>query len=98
MVKTTFIELIEGVPDEELVEAAQVALSEVATAFQLDDRHMRMTKIGRKFYVEIYFVVPLTWTVAQSDDVRRMLFSTLTTIPHELWLTLEFTADRALVV
>ena len=97
MVRRTFLELIEGAPDPVLVETAEVALAEVANVFQLTDRHMRMTKIGRKFYVEIDFVVPITWTVAQSDDVRRMLFKTLRTIPHDLWLTLEFTADRDLV-
>ena len=97
MVRTTFVELIEGTPDESLVETAEFAFNEVAAAFNLTDRHMRMTKIGRKFYVEIDFVVPITWTVAQSDDVRRMLFAQLKAIPHDLWLTLEFTADRALV-
>ena len=97
MVRTTFIELIEGVPDAELQEAAKVALEHVADQFSLSDRHMRMTKIGRKFYVEIDFVVDPAWTVAQSDQVRRVLFEVLKTIPHDLWLTLEFTADRALV-
>ena len=97
MVRRTFVELIEGVPDEPLVDAADAAFVEVAEAFGLTDRHMRMTKIGRKFYVEIDFVVPITWTVAQSDDVRRMLFAKLAAIPHDLWLTLEFTADRDLV-
>jgi predicted Co/Zn/Cd cation transporter (cation efflux family) len=97
MVRTTFTELIEGIPDIELQEAAQLALDHVALQFALTDRHMRMTKIGRKFYVEIDFVVEPTWTVAQSDQVRRVLFRMLKTIPHDLWLTLEFTADRALV-
>ncbi len=97
MVRTTFIELIEGSPDGELQEAAQLALDHVAFQFALTDRHMRMTKIGRKFYVEIDFVVAPTWTVAQSDQVRQVLFRMLKTIPHDLWLTLEFTADRALV-
>ena len=97
MVRTTFIELIEGVPDVELQEAAQLALDHVAFQFALTDRHMRMTKIGRKFYVEIDFVVEPGWTVAQSDQVRQVLFRMLKTIPHDLWLTLEFTADRALV-
>jgi predicted Co/Zn/Cd cation transporter (cation efflux family) len=46
-----------------------------------------MTKIGRKFYVEIDFVVEPGWTVAQSDQVRRVLFRMLKTIPHDLWLT-----------
>ena len=97
MVHTTFIELIEGVPDEELQEAARLALDHVAEQFALDDRHMRMTKIGRKFYVEIDFVVEPEWTVAKSDQVRRVLFRMLKTIPHDLWLTVEFSADRALV-
>ncbi len=97
MVRTTFIELIEGSPDGELQEAAQLALDHVAFQFALTDRHMRMTKIGRKFYVEIDFVVAPSWTVAQSDQVRQVLFRMLKTIPHDLWLTLEFTADRALV-
>ena len=97
MVRTTFVELIEGVPDEELQEAGQSALDHVAFQFGLFDRHMRMTKIGRKFYVEIDFVVPPEWTVEQSDQVRRALFRMLRAIPHDLWLTLEFTADRALV-
>ena len=97
MVRTTFVELIEGVPDPALQETAQSALDHVASLFALTDRHMRMTKIGRKFYVEIDFVVDTTWTVSQSDDVRRVLFRMLKSIPHDLWLTLEFTADRALV-
>ena len=97
MVRTTFVELIEGVPDPELQETAKLALDHVAFQFGLTDRHMRMTKIGRKFYVEIDFVVDPTWTVAQSDQVRQVLFRMLKSIPHDLWLTLEFTGDRALV-
>lgn len=97
MVRSTFVELIEGVPDPQLQETAQLALDHVAFQFGLTDRHMRMTKIGRKFYVEIDFVVEPAWTVAQSDQVRQVLFRMLKSIPHDLWLTLEFTADRALV-
>jgi len=97
MVRTTFVELIEGVPDPQLQETAQLALDHVAFQFGLTDRNMRMTKIGRKFYVEIDFVVDASWTVAQSDQVRRVLYRMLKSIPHDLWLTLEFTADRALV-
>lgn len=97
MVKQTFVELIEGVPEAELVDAAEHAFNAVADVFALSDRHIRMTKVGRKFYVEIDFVVDEKWTVAQIDDVRRMLFATFKDIPHDLWLTLEFTADRALV-
>jgi predicted Co/Zn/Cd cation transporter (cation efflux family) len=54
-----------------------------------------MTKVGRKFYVEIDFVVDPTWTVLQSDQVRRALTERLDLLPHDLWLTVEFTADRS---
>jgi predicted Co/Zn/Cd cation transporter (cation efflux family) len=54
-----------------------------------------MTKVGRKFYVEIDFVVDPSWNVRQSDEVRRALAEKLSALPHDLWLTVEFTADRS---
>jgi len=94
MIRSTFIELVEGSPDTDLQGPARAAVDEVAAQFALDDRHLRMTKIGRKFYVEIDFVVDPSWNVRQSDQVRRALSERLNQLPHDLWLTVEFTADR----
>ena len=94
MIRTTFIELVEGSPDTDLQGPARAAVDEVGAQFGLGEQHLRMTKIGRKFYVEIDFVVDPSWTVRQSDQVRRALTERLDLLPHDLWLTVEFTADR----
>jgi predicted Co/Zn/Cd cation transporter (cation efflux family) len=93
MIRTTFIELVEGSPDTELALPAREAVDEVAAVFGLGDQRLRMTKIGRKFYVEIDFVVDPSWNVAQSDAVRHVLATKLDSLALDLWLTVEFTAD-----
>ena len=95
MIRKTFIELVEGSPDTDLVGPATQAVDEVCERFALGEQHLRMTKVGRKFYVEIDFVVDPSWNVRQSDEVRRALTEKLNALPHDLWLTVEFTADRS---
>jgi predicted Co/Zn/Cd cation transporter (cation efflux family) len=95
MIRTTFVELVEGSPDADLQGPTRAAVDEVAAQFALGEQHLRMTKVGRKFYVEIDFVVDEGWTVRQSDQVRRALTERLRALPHDLWLTTEFTADRS---
>ena len=95
MIRKTFIELVEGSPDTDLVGPAKQAVDEVCERFALGEQHLRMTKVGRKFYVEIDFVVDPSWNVRQSDEVRRALTEKLNALPHDLWLTVEFTADRS---
>ena len=97
MIRATFIELVEGSPDVDIQGPARRVVDEVGTEFGLDERYVRMTKIGRKFYVEIDFIVVPQWNVLQSDLVRRALSDRLSIVPHDLWLTVEFTADRSLV-
>lgn len=94
MIRSTFFELVEGSPDMELQGPAREAVDEIAERFEIGDRQLRMTKIGRKFYVEIEFLVNPDWSVRQSDQVRRALAQRLEQLPHDLWLTVEFTADR----
>ncbi len=54
-----------------------------------------MTKVGRKFYVELDFVVDPDFCVRDSDRVRHELSARLDALPHDLWLTVEFTADAS---
>ena len=95
MIHATFIELVEGSPDKELRGPASEAVDEVVAQFGLGDRHLRMTKIGRKFYVELEFIVTPSWTARESDLVRNALFAKLDELPHDIWLTVEFTAQRS---
>ena len=69
MIRSTFIELVEGSPKSELRDEARAAVDEVCEMFNLREQNLRMTKIGRKFYVELDFVVAADWTVRQSDEV-----------------------------
>lgn len=94
MIHTTFIELVEGSPDIDLQGPASAAIQEVVAQFALGEQHLRMTKVGRKFYVEIEFLVDPAWNVRQSDQVRRAIAEKLELLPHDLWLTVEFTAER----
>jgi predicted Co/Zn/Cd cation transporter (cation efflux family) len=93
MIRSTFIELVEGSPKGELQEEARAAVDAVCELFNLREQNLRMTKIGRKFYVELDFVVAADWTVRQSDEVRLELKRRLSEIPQNLWLVVEFTAD-----
>ena len=93
MIRSTFVELVEGTPDMDLQEPVRDAVDAVRTQFALGDHHLRMTKVGRKFYVEIDFIVSPDWRVRESDLVRHALSERLEALPHDLWLTLEFTAD-----
>ncbi|NNN02291.1 MAG: cation transporter [Acidimicrobiaceae bacterium] len=94
MIRTTFIELVEGSPDMDLQGPARDAVDGVAEQFGIGDRQLRMTKIGRKFYVEIEFLVDPDWNVRRSDEVRLALSRRLEMLPHDLWLTVEFTSER----
>ena len=93
MIRTTFFELVEGSPQSELRDEARGAVNDVSKVFGLKEEHLRMTKMGRKLYVELDFVVTPNWTVRQSDEVRTELKRRLSELPQELWLVVEFTAD-----
>jgi predicted Co/Zn/Cd cation transporter (cation efflux family) len=93
LIRRTFVELIEGVPDEEIAVPVLDDVRSVAGQFDLDDPRTRVTKVGRKIYVEVEAVVSPEWTVARSDEMRRALAARLDQLPLDLWLTLEFTAD-----
>ena len=93
MIRATFIELVEGTPDLDLQDPVRAAVHQVCSQFALGEEELRMTKVGRKFYVEVDFVVSPDWTVRQSDDVRIALKQRLGELQHDLWLTVEFTAD-----
>ncbi len=93
MIRGTFIELVEGVPDDEIQEPVLEAIDAVRKEFSLPEPKVRVTKVGRKIYIEIDFVVSPEWKVHSSDTVRRALLDCFDVLPHDTWLTLEFTAD-----
>jgi predicted Co/Zn/Cd cation transporter (cation efflux family) len=97
MIRRTFVELVEGVPEQEIAEPADQAVREVMTRYGLASPLIRVTKVGRKIYVEVETFVDGAFSVAESDAVRRALSERLKELPFDLWLTLEFTSDPAML-
>lgn len=99
MLRTTFVELLEGRPRPEVIEPVRAAVEEVRAEFDLPEPILRVSKVGRKLYVEVDFVVEEgVWDVAGEDRVRRAVDRRLDLLPYDVWLTVEITADPALAV
>lgn len=99
MLRTTFVELLEGRPRPEVIEPVRAAVEEVRAEFDLPEPILRVSKVGRKLYVEVDFVVEEgVWDVAGEDRVRRAVDRRLDLLPYDVWLTVEITADPALAL
>jgi predicted Co/Zn/Cd cation transporter (cation efflux family) len=93
MVRATFVELLEGAPPADVQRQVLDVIDELRAEFELEEYHLRMTKAGRKLYIEVDFVVPPEFQVRDADAVRQSLIEHLGHIPHSTWLNVEFTSD-----
>jgi cation diffusion facilitator family transporter len=93
MVRSTVVELLEGAPPRDIQAPVLQVIDELRADFGLDEHHLRMTKAGRKLYVEVDFIVSPEYEVRQADAVRRSLVERLDDIPQATWLNVEFTSD-----
>lgn len=97
-------ELLEAAPPEplraqisEAVAAGVAAVSSLSGTHTLGDPVIRSTKLGRRLYVEVDFIVAEhEWTVDEEDDIRRAIVQRLDTLDLEIWATVELTTDPAL--
>jgi len=92
LMRKTMRELTESRPEAELDELVTATVSDVARRHGMSSYELRTAKTG-KLYVEIEFVVPESYTVAQGDALRRELESRLRMVSSEVWLTVELTAQ-----
>ena len=98
MIRTTVVELLEGAPDPSIQRPVRAAVHDVRVEHGLDDPYLRMTKVGRKLYVEVDFLVSgRDWDVAKEDEVRRSLQRRLEPLPYDLWLNVELSGDEGLI-
>jgi len=97
MLRSAFHELLEGVPPGPLHDQVHALVLATAQRFALDGPTVRMSKLGPKLYLEVEFLVDGTWTVEQSDHVRRDLLARLDAVPHDPWVTVGFSADPSLI-
>lgn len=90
-------ELLEGAPAPDVDAAVRAAVDAARAAFGLPEPLVRATKLGRRLYVEVDFVVePHRWDVDAEDEVRRAVVGRLRDLPLDVWATVELTADPGL--
>lgn len=91
-------ELLEGAPPAEVVAAIERAVAAVRSEFDLPEPAVRATKLGRRLYVEVDFVIePHRWEVDDEDHVRRSFRALLVDQPYDVWATVELTTDLDLL-
>jgi len=96
LVRSSLRELMEGAPRPEVQDAVHETLTSVGGRHGLASPVVRMTKVGRKLYVDVVYLVPAgDWTVDRQDAVRRDLTDALDGLPYEPWLSVELTTDAA---
>lgn len=97
MLRDTLAELLERTPPAPVREPVKLAVEEVRRQYGLSEPYFRLNKMGRKLYVEVDFVVDPTMSVGEADEVRRAIRDRLATLPYDLWLNVELSADESLV-
>lgn len=94
LVRSALRELLEGAPRDEVQSTVLAALADVGRRHGLSEPSVRMTKVGRKLYVDVVHLVRAdTWPVDRQDDVRRDLAAALGGMPYDPWVSIELTTD-----
>ena len=88
-------EVLQVAPDD-LDRKVKATMDELTAQHGFLDYESHVAKIGRTMFVEIHVLVePCSRIdVETSDDIRILLASRLRTTGPQLWLALDFTADR----
>lgn len=100
LVRSGMHELLEGAPPPDVeVEIARVVAAARAE-HGLPEAVVRATKLGRRLYVEVDFVVATGsgWDVDAEDVVRHAVVDPLQLLPYDVWATVDITADRDLTL
>lgn len=90
-------EILEAAPTPEVRRSIETAAERTRAEFDLGRPMVRATKLGRRLYVEVDFLVAAgEWDVSEEDRVRRSLISALTPLGLEVWANVELTTDPEL--
>ena len=90
-------EILEAAPPADVREAIEAAAELTRAEFDLPPPLVRATKLGRRLYVEVDFLVDAgDWDVAEEDRVRRSLIRALAPLELEIWANVELTTDPEL--
>lgn len=95
LVRTGMHELLEGAPPPEVGAEIDRVVEAARARHDLPEALVRATKLGRRLYVEVDFVVGTgsAWDVDAEDAVRHAVVDPLLLLPYDVWATVEITAD-----
>lgn len=97
MVHGSGLELLGASPPDRIQRLIDLAIAEVRSTYDLPEPAVAATKLGRRLFVEVGFLVPDDWRVADEDAVRRDLSARLIEIPLDVWALIELTTDESLL-
>ena len=87
-------EILEAAPPPEVRRSIDAAVERTRADYDLGVPFVRATKLGRRLYVEVDFLVTAgEWDVAEEDRVRRHLIDGLSSLELEIWANVELTTD-----
>lgn len=87
MVRTTFVELLEGAPAPALRDEVTRVISAVHERCALPAPDVQMTKVGTKLYVDVEGTAPSTMTIGDEQRVRDEIEGSLDRLPLNIWLS-----------
>lgn len=91
MVRATLVELFEGAPAPELQQHVLAAVTAGHAGFPIDEPRVRMTKTGKKLYVEIVADADPALTIGDQQLVYERVMAGIDPLPYDAWVTLELT-------
>lgn len=97
LIRSGLNELLEGAPPAALTDEIARVVGLVQDRFALGQPVIRSSKVGRKLYIEVDFVVPASeWDVSEEDDVRHAVIDGLAHVGLEVWASIALTTDPEL--
>jgi predicted Co/Zn/Cd cation transporter (cation efflux family) len=90
-------ELLMMAPEDEIKDALQDRVDEIASDHGFRLAVVRSAKIGRELTVDIAFVVPDDWgqvDIVQLDKIRSQVRDSLSDLGYRIWMNVLFTKDR----
>ncbi|WP_311259810.1 cation transporter [Microbacterium sp. WCS2018Hpa-9] len=97
LIRSGLNELLEGAPPAAVADEIARVVAQVRERFALGEPIVRSSKVGRKLYVEVDFVVMASqWDVSEEDDVRHAIIDGLAPLGLEVWASISLTTDPGL--
>jgi predicted Co/Zn/Cd cation transporter (cation efflux family) len=98
MIRMMWAELGEQRAPEDVMRLITALVEEVRAHHGLPEPDLRVTKVGRKLYVDAEFLVDGGgWTLEDEDSVRRDVARGLAELPYEVWRNVALTTDPRLL-